>query len=101
MAPILLALAAIGVVAFLLHEAWQKNFGGIQEKTKAVVEFLYGLFDGVGTFLGILGKGAERLAPVFIGAFEWIKDRSAGSSTSCSMPSRCYRRSASCRRACR
>lgn len=39
-APVLLIMAAVGVAAFLLYQAWTTNFGGIQEKTATVIEWI-------------------------------------------------------------
>lgn len=40
MAPVLLVMAAVAAVAYLVYEAWTNNWGGIQEKTKAVVAWI-------------------------------------------------------------
>lgn len=51
MAPIILTAAAvIGAVA-LMRTAWENDWGGIQEKTAAVWEFLQGIFETVQTWL--------------------------------------------------
>ena len=42
--PVILILAAVGVAAYLLYEAWKNNFGGIQDKVKAVWAFLQPIF---------------------------------------------------------
>lgn len=55
---IVAVLAAVAAAAVVLHKAWRENWGGIQEKTKQVIEamsrywaefkdFLGGLFDGI------------------------------------------------------
>ena len=38
--PVLLVMAAVAAVAYLVYEAWTNNWGGIQEKTAAVVEWI-------------------------------------------------------------
>ena len=45
MAPIVLVVAAIIAGAWLLSTAWQENWGGIQEKTTAVIEFIRPLIE--------------------------------------------------------
>jgi len=45
--PIILILAAIGAAVALLVEAWKEDWGGIQEKTQAVVAFLKQLWEEV------------------------------------------------------
>ena len=44
--PIVLIFAAIGVAAALLKTAWDNNWGGIQEKTQAVMDFLRPFIEG-------------------------------------------------------
>lgn len=46
MAPIILVLAGIALVVGLLYTAWTKNFGGIQDKTKAVIDWIKGFISG-------------------------------------------------------
>lgn len=83
MAPVLLALAAIGVAAGLLALAWNSNFLDIQGKTQAVVGFLQGLFDGFrllvlnifkGIVLGVVGfvNGIISVINGFIGAYDLL-----------------------------
>lgn len=43
MAPILLTVAAVIAVVALLRNAWENNWGGIQEKTAAVIAFVQNL----------------------------------------------------------
>jgi hypothetical protein len=40
MAPILLVMAAVAAVAYLVYEAWTNNWGGIQQKTAVVLNWL-------------------------------------------------------------
>ena len=40
MAPVLLVMAAVAAIAYLVYEAWTNNWGGIQEKTATVVEWI-------------------------------------------------------------
>ena len=44
--PIVLVFAAIGAAAALLKTAWDNNWGGIQEKTRAVIDFLRPFIEG-------------------------------------------------------
>jgi TP901 family phage tail tape measure protein len=43
-APVIIALAAVGTAAFLLHKVWTENMGGIQEKTQGVIDFILDIF---------------------------------------------------------
>ena len=52
--PIILIIAAIIAVAVLLYIAWKKNWGGIQEKTKVVIEW-FKAHDWALLFLGPIG----------------------------------------------
>lgn len=76
--PITLIIGAIVALA----TAWANNWGGIQEKTKAVLNFIRGL---VQTVLGAIqgfwdAHGAQVLAVVqalwdgIVAAFEWFRD---------------------------
>lgn len=38
--PVLLVMAAVAAIAYLVYEAWTNNWGGIQEKTAVVVEWI-------------------------------------------------------------
>jgi phage-related protein len=54
--PLLTVAAALAVVAaavLLLHRAWRKNWGGIQDVTRDVLEWFRGAF---GQFAGFMGK---------------------------------------------
>lgn len=52
MAPILIPILAIGAAVALLTLAWQNNWGGIQEKTAAVISFIQPYFDQLVAWLG-------------------------------------------------
>lgn len=61
MAPIL---AVIGVVA-LLRNAWENNWGGIQEKVAAVVAFITPLFETIkGAIGGFMSNLQEGMSPL-------------------------------------
>jgi hypothetical protein len=46
--PIILAVAAVGAAIALLALAWTNNWGDIQGKTKAAVEFIFTVLDALG-----------------------------------------------------
>jgi phage-related protein len=43
MLPVIAIMALVGAAAYLLYEAWTNNWGGIQEKTQAVISFVQGV----------------------------------------------------------
>lgn len=45
MAPILLTVGAVIAIVALLRNAWENNWGGIQEKTQAVIDFIRPLIE--------------------------------------------------------
>jgi TP901 family phage tail tape measure protein len=49
--PILIGLAAIGIVAYALYQAWTNDFLGIQEFTKKTIQFVVDRFNELITFL--------------------------------------------------
>lgn len=79
--PILLPIIAIGAAVGLLAIAWSNNWGDIQGKTKAAVDFIMGLlkplFDFVGQVLDRLGAvGDVKLPGTDISMFDensWTK----------------------------
>lgn len=65
--PLLSIAIGVGLVigaVLLLHRAWRKNWGGIQDATGEVLEWLRGAFSQLGTFFGkvwdFLVDGAAR-----------------------------------------
>lgn len=50
MLPIIAVIVLIAAAAYLLYEAWTNNWGGIQEKTAAAVEWIKGALQSVGEF---------------------------------------------------
>ncbi len=46
-APVLLVMLAVGAAAYLLYQAWTNNWGGIQEKTAAVIAWITNAFNSV------------------------------------------------------
>ena len=45
--PVIAVLALVGLAAYVLYTAWTENWGGIQEKTAAVLEFLRPIFEKI------------------------------------------------------
>lgn len=68
MNPVGIAITAIVVVVGLLYTAWTNNWGGIQDKTKAAVDFLKDLWDKLSA--GASDLYQNKLNP----AFEKIKE---------------------------
>lgn len=60
--PIIAALAAIVVGVAIVHKAWRENWGGIQEKTRSVIE----------TISGYWGRFKNWLSTSF---FDWFIDK--------------------------
>jgi hypothetical protein len=52
LAGIALAVGAVVAVVILLHRAWRKNWGGIQEATQSVLEWLRSGFGQLANFMG-------------------------------------------------
>ncbi|BDR84872.1 phage tail tape measure protein [Clostridium tetani] len=74
---IVLAIGAIIGVAILLHKAWVKNWGGIQDKTQAVVDYVKGKIDSIKeTFNSVKEKCAEfaqAIKETWGSIKEWMK----------------------------
>lgn len=51
LAPIIAVMALVGLAAYALYEAWTNNFGGIQDKVKAVWEYLQPIFENIKDWL--------------------------------------------------
>jgi hypothetical protein len=81
-APLLLPIAAVGLAIAGLKLAWDNNLGGIQEKAKAVFDWLKGVFDDFpGTIDGLkdefnkLASGAmTRLSDGFTAGKDWARN---------------------------
>lgn len=85
MAPILLTIAAVIAVVALLRNAWENNWGGIQEKTKAVIDFIVPLvknaIEGIkewwaengGRIVAQAKADLEALRDGFVNAIDYIK----------------------------
>jgi phage-related minor tail protein len=55
--PLIAIILAVIAVAALLYAAWKNNWGGIQEKTKAVIDFVKGVIEGGMQFIQDLTSG--------------------------------------------
>lgn len=51
MLPVIATFALVAGAAYLLYEAWTSNFGGIQDKTKAVWSFIQPILSNLWTWL--------------------------------------------------
>lgn len=56
-APVWLTIAAVLAALALLYAAWTNNWGGIQEKTAAVIDFIRGVIDSGMQFISDLTSG--------------------------------------------
>jgi phage-related protein len=69
--PMMGIIAAVGsviAVVVLLHRAWRKNWGGIQDATKDVLEWLHSAFSQLGDFFGKVWNVAIDGAAHFVEA---------------------------------
>jgi phage-related minor tail protein len=85
-APVILIVGAIGAAVGLLVAAWKNDWGGIQEKTAAVVEWIKtnveafltairGWWDEHGAAIIATVTGLwETVKGAFTAAFEWVKN---------------------------
>lgn len=80
--PIILAMAAIGLAAYLLYEAWTNNWGGIQEKTAAFWAWLQPILQNIWNWLSVniplaiqtLQTWWQNTLPVILDVWEAISD---------------------------
>jgi len=73
-APVILLVAGIGAAVFLLAKAWQENWGGIQERTEAVIENIRGRIDrALGQIRDFWAKHGEAILAIVKGLWESIK----------------------------
>jgi TP901 family phage tail tape measure protein len=72
--PVTIAIAAIALLIGAFTLAWVNDWGGIQEKTAAVVTFLSGVPAMVSGFFDEIGKAAEGLQLAVSDAWTAIKD---------------------------
>lgn len=80
-APALLVMAAIGLAAYLLYEAWTNNWGGIREKTAELWAWLQPILQQIWDWLSVNIPAAiqafsqfweETLVPALQAAWSWI-----------------------------
>jgi hypothetical protein len=72
MAPIVVPIVAIGAAIALLREAWESDFGGIQEKTAAVWRFLQPIFNAIMDQLALFW---ERILPELLQTWNAITNK--------------------------
>lgn len=72
--PIVLVITAIIAVVILLYEAWKHNWGGIQEKTKAVVDFVKEKVAGIVDVFNSVVEKAKGFAENIKNIWQGIKD---------------------------
>jgi len=81
--PVILVLALVGAAAYLLYTAWTKNWGGIQEKLKAVWAAIKPIFETVKTWLQdnipkaiavLVSFWNDKLLPAIQTVWSWIQD---------------------------
>jgi len=69
------AIVAIGLVIGALYLAWTNNWGGIQEKVRAVWEFLQPVFDAIGgVFVWLRDVALPALGEAFAEAWDFIAE---------------------------
>lgn len=78
MGPIGWIIMALVAGAVLLYAAWKSNFGGIQEKTKAVVEFLKGVPDMVAAGWRRLVEGVSKLVQEWRAKWDGLSGQTKG-----------------------
>ncbi len=77
LAGIAVAVGAVVAVVILLHRAWRKNWGGIQEATQSVLEWLRSGFTQLADFMGgvwnFMVDGAARFVDGLLSVGEAIE----------------------------
>lgn len=84
-APVIATVAAVIAVVALLRNAWETDWGGIQEKTQAVVGVLKNIFQSIVGFItnavdvikGIFGALRKTIESDGVGPFAYLKDWAA------------------------
>jgi len=75
LAPVLLLIAAIGAAVGLLVAAWENDWGGIQEKTRVVVEWIQ---TTIAAFLAAIqawwANHGEQIVSTLGGMWDWIRN---------------------------
>lgn len=67
-APLILTMLAIAAVAYLIYQAWTQNWGGIQEKTQAVVAFIQ----------NAVTTGMQTIQNIISAVMQFIQDLTSG-----------------------
>lgn len=75
MLPIIAVMGLVGVAVYALYQAWKTNFGGIQEKSKIVFDFLKGIFNGFLPVINFFVGQFKLIISAFTAAFQgdWTK----------------------------
>jgi TP901 family phage tail tape measure protein len=73
--PVTLIIAAIAIAVGLLAYAWSQNWGDIQGKTAAVVDFLSGIPDMIAGFFQAIDDSAVALRQAVDDAWDGIKQK--------------------------
>jgi len=72
-APFVLLGAVIGLIAGLIYKAWTTNFGGIQEKTKAVLDWFKTVaMPFIVQFAKVMVLIITEMARVILNVFDWL-----------------------------
>lgn len=72
LAPVLIPLAAIAAAVFVLRKAWDEDWGGIQEKTRAAWSFIRPIFDAIQFQLALFW---ERILPELLLTWDAIRNK--------------------------
>jgi len=72
--PVLIILALIAAGAYLLYQAWVNNWGGIQEKTQRVIDYVVAIINvGLELVRGFINDHASEALQLFSWAWEQIR----------------------------
>lgn len=82
MAPIILTIAAVVGAVALLRNAWENDWGGIQEKTKAVVDRIRPIIEAIPKFISaavdtvkaVFSRLRSAIQSDGVGPFAYLKD---------------------------
>jgi TP901 family phage tail tape measure protein len=74
MAPIILTVGAVIAAVALLRNAWESNWGGIQEKTRAVIDFIRNAIEtGLSAIRAFWDAHGEQIMSIARTAWEFIQ----------------------------
>lgn len=68
--PVIAIMLAVGAVAYLVYEAWTKNWGGIQEKVALAKEIIVGIFQALTERIVAIWEGFMTIIRPIIEAFQ-------------------------------